>query len=238
MNDYVMTGASADEVWPLVRDFHYSRRMPAAVIYGFAVREPGGLFGDTGELVAGAIFSQPVSRRFNTEALELTRLIKRPDAKLVLSEFVAFCLRWLKANTTRPFVLSYADSAEGHHGGIYQASGFCYIGERGIPFNNLAGFRKPDGSFLHSRTACARAGTFNRKLLEAANPDCVPVEAEPKHLYIFPLRQKWPTIARRYGWETKPYPKPNAARLLDAPEPTGASEARTLGAAPTQSEAA
>lgn len=31
MIDYVITGASADKIWPLVRDFHYSHRMSAAI---------------------------------------------------------------------------------------------------------------------------------------------------------------------------------------------------------------
>jgi len=76
----------------------------------------------------------------------------------------------------------------------------------------------------------------NRLLRDAATPkikpDWVPVYGQPKHLYIFPLRQKWATIARKRNWQSLSYPKPSAARLLDAPVPTGASKARTLGAAP------
>ncbi len=238
MTDLVMTGATADELWPLVRDYHYSRRMPSAVIYGFAARHYGGLFGDTGEPQAGVIYGQPVSRRFNIEALELSRLVRKPGCGLILSEFVAWSLRWLRANTTRPFVLSYADSGEMHHGGIYQSLGFKYLGERGIPFNNLAGFKTPQGAFVHSRTASARHGTFNRQTLCELNPTWEPVEAEPKHLYIFPLRQKWPTIARRHGWQSLPYPKPNAACPLDAPVPPGESGARPPEAAPNHREAA
>lgn len=238
MTSLVMTGASADELWPLVRDYHYSRRAPAAVKHGFGIRKPGGLFGDSGELQAGVSYSQPVNRHFPTEALELTRLVRRDDYSGKLSCLVAYSLRWLRANTETPFVLSYADSAQGHHGGIYQACGFIYIGERGVPFDGIAGFVDANGAFVHARTLNARYGTHKADFVLTRHPDWSISEAEPKHLYIFPLRQKWATIARQRGWQSLPYPKPSAARLLDAPVPAGASKARTLGAAPHLESAA
>lgn len=212
----VMTGASPDELWPLVRDFHYSKRAPATVHYAFGWREPGGLFGDTGELHAGVSYSQPVNRHFPTCALELSRLVRRDDFVRPLSPFVAWSLRWLRSSTETPFVLSYADSAQGHHGGIYQACGFVYVGERGVPFDGIAGFRDPNGAFVHARTCNARYGTHKADFILDRHPDWSIEAAEPKHLYIFPLRQKWATIARQHGWAAQPYPKPHAARLLDA----------------------
>lgn len=235
MNDLVMTGASPDEVWPLVRDFHYSRRMPSAIRHCFALRKPGGLFGETGEPQAGAIFGNPVQMHWNQAALELLRLVRKDECRASLSGLVGWALRWLKANTTTPFVLSYADTAEGHHGGIYQALNFHYVGERTV---SISGFLLPDGSKKHPRQVNRELGSWSLPFVAERRPDWVPIKGEPKHLYIFPLRQKWTTIARRHGWENKPYPKPSAARLLDAPVPTGASEARTLGAAPTFAGAA
>lgn len=237
--ELVMTGATADEVWPLVRDFHYSERAPHAVSYGFAFREPGGLFGDTGNIRAGVLYSPPGNKHFPNDALELSRLVRADDFNAApLSKLVAWSLRWLRANTTRPFVLSYADSAQDHHGGIYQAVGFIYIGEFGVPYNKVCGFTDAQGRFVHGRTATARYGTRKTETILERFPDWTAVEALPKHLYIFPLRQKWATIARKHGWQSFPYPKPHAARLLDAPVPPGASEAQTLGAAPDNREAA
>lgn len=228
MNDYVMTGASADEVWPLVRDFHYSRRMSAAIQHIFAVRKRGGLFGDTGEVVAACIFGLPANASWPNDALELQRLVRRDDYSGKLSQLVSFGLRWLKANTNTPFALSYADTAEGHHGGIYQATGWTYVRLS----KGDTGFRAPDGSYHHGRSLVSKYGTRSKEFILSKHPDWVPTRDGDKHLYIFPLRQKWKTIARQRNWQSLPYPKPNAARLLDAPDPTGASEARTLGAAP------
>jgi hypothetical protein len=233
--DLVMTGATADELWPLVRDYHYSRRMAGLVRHAFAWREPGGLFGETGNPVAGVIYSQPVNRNFPSESAELSRLIRRDDFGGTLSRMVSWSLRWLRTNTTTPFVLSYADTTQGHHGGIYQACGFVYVGATAP---GHIGFDAPDGSFVHGRICNGRFGTRSVDAIAKIKPEWVPVYGKPKHLYIFPLRQKWATIARKHGWTAQPYPKPNAARLLDAPVPTGASEARTLGAAPTSRRAA
>lgn len=212
MTDFVMTGATADELWPLVRDFHYSRRMSAAIQYCFAVREPGGLFGDTGAPVAGAIFGLPANANWPNEALELQRLVRRDDYTKPISQLVSFALRWLKANTSTPFALSYADTGEGHHGGIYQATGWTYIRLS----KGDTGFRAPDGSYHHGRSLVSRYGTRSRETILRLHPDWQPTKDGDKHLYIFPLRQKWPTIARKHGWEAKPYPKPDyAARPLD-----------------------
>lgn len=230
-DDLVMTGATADELWPLVRDFHYSKRQAGLVRYAFSWREPGGLFGETGEILAGVTYSQPVSRHFPQDALELSRLVRRDEFNGKLSSFVAWSLRFLKFRTSVPFVLSYADTTQLHHGGIYQALNFVYIGATS---SRLMGFNCPDGSFVHRRTAYDRFGTHSIPIIAKIKPHWVPVYGEPKHLYIFPLRQKWSTISRRYGWEAKPYPKPNyAARPLDAPDPSGESKAQPLGAAPT-----
>jgi hypothetical protein len=231
VTDLIMTGADEAEIWPLVRDYHYSRRSAGLVRHAFAWRRPGGLFGETGEPVAGITYSQPVNRNFPAASAELSRLVRRDDFSGNLSAFVTWTLRWLRANTETPFILSYADTTHNHHGGIYQACGFVYVGATSP---GHIGFSCPDGTFVHGRICNSRFNTRSVEAVAKIKPDWRPVYGEAKHLYIFPLRQRWSTIARRQGWESKPYPKPTAARLLDAPVPSGASEARTLGAAPDQ----
>lgn len=230
-----MTGATADEIWPLVRDYHYSERSAGLVRHAFAWRLSGGLFGDTGEPQAGITYSQPVNRNFPPDSAELSRLVRRDDFGRQLSPFVTWSLRWLRANTETPFILSYADTTHNHHGGIYQACGFIYVGKTAP---GCIGFTAPDGSFVHGRICNSRFGTRSVEAIATIKPDWVPAYGEPKHLYIFPLRQRWPAIARQHGWESKPYPKPNAACPLDAPVPAGSSGVRPPEAAPDQARAA
>lgn len=227
--DLYMTGAREAELGPLVRDYHYSRRMAGLVHHAFAWRRPGGLFGDTGEPIAAVTYSQPVSRNLPQDALELSRLVRRDDADVRLSSFVAWSLRWLRRNTPTPFVLSYADPGAGHHGGIYQALGFIYVGPMG---GGHLGFTAPDGSFVHGRICNGRFGTRSVEQMKRIRPDWQPIYGEAKHLYIFPLRQRVRSVLCRQNWKQHPFPKPNATRPVDELMPIGASAVKPRGVAP------
>jgi hypothetical protein len=236
MSALIMTGASADELWPLVRDCHYSKRMSGLVRHAFAWREPGGMFGDTGKPVAGVTYSQPVNRNFPHDSIELSRLIRADGFDRQISEFVAWSLRWLRANTPYPFVLSYADTTHGHHGGVYQSLGFRYIGATDSA--NI-GFNAPDGTFVHGRICNSRFGTRSVGAIAKIRPDWTPVIGEAKHLYIFPLRQKWLSIAKSRSWQCLPYPKPKSAACpLDERLPRRVSKVQPLEAAPINGAAA
>jgi hypothetical protein len=228
MTDLFMTGATQDEVWPLIRDYHYSKRMPSAVLHSFAWRKAGGLFGDYGEAVAAAVYGQPVNRNWPHDALELQRLVRREDFDGKLSQFLAWSLRWLRANTNVPFVLSYADSGEGHHGGIYQATGWKFVGTRS---SGHIGFTASNGAFIHGRSSNAKHGTRSVSKIAEIEPDWTPVYGEPKHLYVFPLRQRLNAVLRRFNWQELPYPK-NATCPADEPVPTGLSQVQPLEVAP------
>lgn len=232
------TGATPDECWPLVRDFHYSRRMPAAAQHCFVCRGPGGLFGDFGEPQAAVIYGNPVNKYMPPDALELLRLVRRHDFSKPLSQLLAWSLRWLRQHTLAPFVLTYADSAEKHHGGIYQATGFVYCGEKGVPFDKVAGFKDASGNFVHARSCNARYGTHQRDKILDRFPEWQVVEALPKHFYVKPLRQRLKPLLKRFNWDQLRFPKPHyAGRLVDASGPPELSLEHTQGPAPVSTEA-
>jgi hypothetical protein len=206
--------------------------MPGSCSCIFAARAEGGLFGDYGEPLAVAIYSNPVNKYLTDGAIELTRLVRLPSYKEPLSKFVCWSLRWLRANTPYAVCVSYADSAENHHGGIYQASGFYYCGEKGVPGDKVAGYKTESGAFLHARSINASYGTHKAEKILALFPKWSIVEALPKYLYVKPLRRNLKPLCRRYKWEILPFPKPNAARPLDEPLPRGASDVQPVGAAP------
>jgi hypothetical protein len=64
------------------------------------------------------------------DCLELTRLWVDDSVTehCIESKFVAWCLREIKKINPNTFIVSYADSAAGHRGVIYQALGFVYCG--------------------------------------------------------------------------------------------------------------
>ena len=201
-----MTGATSDELWPLIKNFHYSRRMPSSIVHAFAWRESSGLFGDFGEPKAGIIYSHPVARNSPNNMFELARLVRHDKFDKQLSQFVSWSLRWLKKNTDIHAVLSYADTTQGHHGGIYQATNFTYVKES--PKRHI-GFQAEDQSFWHCRSCNAKFGTSSTKKMALIKPSWEPIYGKEKYLYIYPLKKKLRTILQEQGWKALSYPKPD-----------------------------
>ena len=194
-----MTGATALEVRPLFDRYHYLGGNFADPIAVFADRAPGGLFGDTGEPIAAAVYASPANRYFGNGAVELVRLVRCPNYPRQLSQFVAWSLRWLRRNTAWRFCISYADTGAGHHGGIYQALGFVFVGEsKGHAYweHPATGGRCSARSFDQRRPAL-RAGWQRRA-------------GTKKYLYVQPLKEQRRDLLRRFGWTALPYPKPSS----------------------------
>ena len=128
MVDTVVKRISYAETKPFLLNIHYARRMPC-VQYAF------GLFDD--ELLIGVItYGQPASAPLckgiageenRKNVLELNRLVILPEynGQNYGSYLVAKSLKMLPSYT---FVVSYADSAWGHFGFVYQATNWLYTG--------------------------------------------------------------------------------------------------------------
>lgn len=104
---------------------HYAKRVPP-IEYAF------GLFNKDKVLVGVITYATPVSgnlrQAFGTEfkLMELNRLcVNEGLPKNALSYFVSQSLKLLP---TPLIIVSYADTSQGHHGYIYQATNFIYTG--------------------------------------------------------------------------------------------------------------
>ena len=193
----IMTGATFDEVWPLVRDHHYAHRRTADPMFCFAWREIGGLLGDTGTPQAAIVYTAPINRYFGSGAVELARLVRLPTVTRPLSEFVGWSLRWLKRNSELQYCLSYADKSAGHHGGIYQALNFTFV-------------RESDGN-RHYRNELTGEVVSGRSF-DQRRPEYkvgwTPVRTGKKYLYVFALNEPREKLLQRFNWVPLPYPKP------------------------------
>jgi hypothetical protein len=227
--DYTITGAEPDEIWPLVRDHHYSGRMPANIQHCYAIRRPGGLFGDSGEPIAGIIYSIPPTRWSENSLVELSRIVRHPSCAIPLTKLISFTFPWLK-RAGWALAVSFADWTQKHHGGIYQAGGWLYGGLRERRMDGLL----IGGKFLSGRTCNHVYGTRSpSKILERLpEADIEPHYDEGKHLYWRPVAVAGRAKAKRLGLKSLPYPKPNAAGLVDEPPPGGVSPEHTGEAAP------
>jgi hypothetical protein len=146
---------------------------------------------------ACAVFASPVNKYFGRGAVELIRLVRSEAPQGPLSQFVARAVRWLRRETKLQFLISYADSGQGHHGGIYQALSFDFVRVS----DGHANWRGPDGTLCSSRA-------FDQRSPEN-RVGWVRESGSPKFLYVKALNESRKSLMGRFGWEPLPYPKPD-----------------------------
>lgn len=177
------------DVQAFIKKHHYSHTHPGGVTHSFRL--------DVDNKLSGAcIFGQVAG---NPKALcildghddplkyaELMRLVLLDEVpKNSESQFVGWCLRWLKKNTDLLACISFADPKHGHSGIIYKASNWIYCGLQKTDRPRLI----IDGIELHSRMAYNRYGTSSvKQLKELLNLNITTEPREPKHRYVYVLR--------------------------------------------------
>jgi len=134
------------------------------------------------------------------DCLELTRLwVDDSETEhCIESKFVAWCLREVKKINPNAFIVSYADSAAGHVGTIYQALGFTYTG-LSIPWTDKTAGGK-DHRSVSKKMQGEKIG--NRRSWAGVNVERK--KRSRKHRYVKFLNPKdEPLLA----WKRLPYPK-------------------------------
>lgn len=119
--------------------------------------------------------------------LEITRVACHPDApRNTASKMVAAALRQLAADGEH-WVFTYADTAHGHHGGIYQALNAVYVGTDAKQWVNF----ELDGLRVAKRAVSGRFGHTRwpevRDLAAEAGHVLCKVAWCPKHTYVLPI---------------------------------------------------
>lgn len=182
--------------------YHYSKRMPTPPYVFLGIWEDGSFIG-------AVIFSRgnapTMHRQFHVspfEVLELTRVALRAHSAPV-SRIVSRAVAQLrKMQPNLRVLISFADPREGHHGGIYQAMGWTYLGTSG----KQKAWLSPDGQLLHSRvvTQSGMVYHFWRKKPAWKSSECTPVMLPGKFRYALGLDKAMREflIAR-----AQPYPK-------------------------------
>lgn len=135
------------------------------------------------------------------DVLELTRLVLIDDTPpFSESHFIAGSFRCLRRDRGATVLISYADSAAGHVGVVYQATNWLYTG-----FTTKGGYTAHDGTKLHARTV-----SDGRKGVNAATVGGLTwTPMEPKHRYVTFVGDKRQRRAMRAAlrWPVLPYPK-------------------------------
>ena len=182
----------------MVLDHHYSHLVPTAVVYR------AGLIDSAGDLAAVVMFSVP-STRWGEPVRELARLVRLPNHKPPLTSLIGKACKELRKRGLADLVVSFADSTQGHHGGVYQASSWSYH-EMRKPQND--GFIV-NGEFIHRRVCNHRYGTSSRRHLAHFFRFMGMTFEEHwdtgKHLYWRSLTHKGDMQAKSLGLKTMPY---------------------------------
>jgi hypothetical protein len=180
------------EVEPWLLEKHYAKRM-CSISFSF------GLY-DEDQLVGVVTYGMPASPNlcmgvcgldYKDKVLELNRLCLNDGVKNGASFLVSKSLQMLPKPT---IVVSYADTAMGHVGYIYQASNFLFTGttkER----TDMAG---EDGK--HSRHSFGNSE--------------IRVNRSAKHRYVYFVGSKTQktNLLKRLNYEVLPYPKGDTHR--------------------------
>jgi hypothetical protein len=208
-----------------VEHWHYSKRMPTGKAAHVGVWE-GGVF------IGVVLFSWGANHNIGapyglaqTQVAELVR-VALTSHQWPVSRIVAIAVKFVQEHSPGVRMLvSYADANEGHHGGIYQAMNWVYVGKS----NSRPKYISPQGKVLHGRevsvTGINPAFGLRRQTTKIA--DCKKVRQDGKHKYLMPLDDE---MRRQIEPLRKPYPK----RVRSVDSDTPASQPESGGAIPTR----
>lgn len=172
------------------------------------------------DLIGIVIIAQPtndhgVAAKYGLDGIpgnmEIARVVVHPDApRNTTSRIVAMACRQYHRDTNTKWLFSYADTGQGHHGGIYQALNSVYVGMSPPRPGYLI-----DGKPMHPRSVVATFGTQAwprvQQLAADRGHDLQKVQNmnTPKHTYILPIgdRRTQKAVREVLRSHAKPYPK-------------------------------
>jgi len=202
-----------------VENWHYSKTLPVGKLVKIGVWE-GKRF------IGVVIFAWGMNRNLGSPygltvggACELVR-VALTSHRVKVSRIISIALRFLKKQSPGlRIVVSFADPAANHHGGIYQAGNWIYSGKSSASFE-----WQVDGMRLNKR-AYTGHNFGSPKLKVPVN--AVKKQTPGKHRYLMPLDDE---MRKQIEPLRKPYPK----RVRSVDSDTTGSQPVEGGATPTR----
>lgn len=196
-------------------NWHYSKCIPKSKLAKIGVWENEKFIG---VVIFGVGATSDLVKRYGLKmehGCELVRIALTAHASPV-SRIISISIKLLKKTFPKlRLVVSFADPAQGHHGGIYQACGWIFSGNSQASNEYIyKGKRWQGRSFRNSH-----------KGMET-HPDVQVVKGSSKHRYLMPLDSE---MRKQIEPLAKPYPK--RAKEQDDENPSalgGATPTRTL----------
>ncbi len=191
-----------------VEHWHYSKRMPSGRNNYIGVWENDKYIGS---FIYGYSISPHLGSLFGlkqTEVTELKRISLREHENPVTKMIARSIKMIVNKNPSLRLLVSFADTEQGHLGGIYQASNWVYVGVSIVQQMLINGRWRND---VHANRM---SGYPKRK-------------APAKHKYLYPLDNE---MKKQIEPLRQPYPKRGRGEIDNAPD----SNRETGGASPTR----
>jgi len=195
-----------EETAPWLLHKHYAKRIPQ-IMYAFGLYE--------NEVLMGVItYGIPASlslcmgicgKEYAEKVLELNRICLESNEKNHASFFVAKTIKLLPQPS---IIVSYADTAQGHIGYVYQATNFLYTGLSAPRVD----WTIKGQEHKHSKTISD--GMTLEDIRALHGDDFYYVERSRKHRYIYfnANKAEKKTMLSKLNYEIKPYPKGDSLR--------------------------
>ena len=202
-------------------NWHYSKCVPKSKLSKVGVWERGKFIG---VVIYGCGATPNLGKPYGLEQNKCIELVRIALTKheTPVSRIVRIANDWMhRANLGLRLIVSFADTSQGHHGGIYQAGNWIYSGQ-----GDTAKFYMIHGKLTHPRTLGSAGLTQNIDGARKKDLKAKVVIVPGKHRYLMPLDAE---MREQILPLSKPYPKRvKQATSGDHPESGGAAPTHTL----------
>lgn len=189
-------------------NWHYSGCLPSGKLVKIGVWENEQFIGT---VIFGLGATPNLSKAYllkMTQCCELTR-VALTKHKTPVTKVISIALRFLKKFCPGVrLVVSFADTAQNHHGGIYQGGNWIYSGSAKLDHWIIHGEK------IHPRSVVMKYGSQAVELIKQIDPKAKKIWGL-KHRYLMPLDDE---MRRQIEPLRKPYPKRAGSIVADAPE--------------------
>lgn len=232
-DDFNVREIHRDRANAIIMRNHYSRKFYSASYIHLGVFIDGELYGvlQFGYAMNPASAGSVVEGTDLDEYLELNRMWLDDFAPHCSeSRALSYAFKFIRRKYPKvKWCQSFADERCGKFGAVYQAAGFRYYGEHTATFWEL------DGVVYHNSLMTRDPSLSKAAAVLQAGKD----RAKPSDLRQFRyLYFMAPRFAKGVKLREQPFPKPHAARLLDAPGTTGIEPGANPGGRSTLKDAA
>lgn len=191
-------------------NWHYSKCVPKSKLSKVGAWEDGKFIG---VVIYGSGATPNLGKPYGLDqdqCIELVR-IALTKHKTPVSRIAAIANKWMhNANPGLRLIVSFADTTQGHHGGIYQAGNWIYSGQ-----GDAAKFYMINGRLTHPRTLGSAGLVQNIDGARRRDPNASVVTVPGKHRYLMPLDAE---MRERILPLSKPYPK-RAKQAISGDQP-------------------